>query len=93
MYNFLSAKSDDPVIAEKPYELDKRKNTAKIKVEHGSLKDKIKNLRELHKKDQKETENSETTKKGRVKEENELNDDKTEIDKSIEKSNHAKEGN
>uniref|UniRef100_A0A8D2JFA9 Bromodomain PHD finger transcription factor n=1 Tax=Varanus komodoensis TaxID=61221 RepID=A0A8D2JFA9_VARKO len=38
-------------------ELDKRKNPAKVKTEHGSLKDRIKNFREPYKKDQKESEN------------------------------------
>lgn len=91
--SFLSVKSDDAVTTEKQHELDKRKNPAKVKVEHVSLKDKIKNFREPHKKDQKETDNPETSKKDGVKEENELKDDKTEIEKYMEKSDHVKEGN
>ncbi|KAL8163588.1 UNVERIFIED_CONTAM: hypothetical protein K2H54_031045, partial [Gekko kuhli] len=84
----LPTKRDD-TISEKR-ELDKRKNPAKVKVESGSLKDKIKFFRELHKKDQKETENSETTKKGQTKEESEIKEEKAETDNNLEKSDHAK---
>lgn len=73
--------------------MDKRKNPAKVKVEHCSLKDRIKSFHEPHKKDQKETQHSETTKKSQIKEENELNEEKAEIDGHFEKSNQAKEGN
>lgn len=57
------------------------------------MKDKIKYFREPHKKDQKETENSETTKRGRTKEENEVIEAKAENGKNLEKSDHTKEGN
>lgn len=62
-----------------------------MKVEHGSSKEKIKYFREPHKKDQKETENSETTKRAQTKEENEPHEEKSEI-KHFEKSVHANEG-
>lgn len=89
--DFLLAKRDD-TISEKR-ELDKRKNSGKVKIESGSLKDKIFFFREPHKKDQKETENSETTKKGQIKEESEMKEEKAEADNNLEKSDHAKKGN
>lgn len=90
MHYFLSAKNTTPD-TEKQHELDKRKNPAKVKVEHGSFKDR-KNVREPHKKDQKETENSETTKKTRTKQENEPNEEKVEVNKDSGKSDHVEEG-
>lgn len=89
----LSAKNNTAAITEQQHELDKRKNPAKVKVEHCSLKDRIKNFHEPHKKDQKETERSETAKKSQTKEENELNEEKAENDGEFEKPDHAKEGN
>ncbi|KAF7238247.1 Nucleosome-remodeling factor subunit BPTF [Varanus komodoensis] len=87
----LPAKNDTVAIPEKHRELDKRKNPAKVKTEHGSLKDRIKNFREPYKKDQKESENAETIKKIRTKEENELKEEKAEINKHLQKPDHMKE--
>lgn len=56
------------------------------------MKDKIKNFREPHKKDQKETENFETTKKGQIKEESEMKEEKAETENNLEILDHAKKG-
>ncbi|XP_013922486.1 PREDICTED: nucleosome-remodeling factor subunit BPTF [Thamnophis sirtalis] len=90
-YRKLLLAKNNAAITEQQHELDKRKNPAKVKVEHCSLKDRIKRFHEPHKKDQKETEHSETMKKSQIKEENELNEEKAEIDGHFEKSDQVKE--
>uniref|UniRef100_A0A670ZVN3 Bromodomain PHD finger transcription factor n=1 Tax=Pseudonaja textilis TaxID=8673 RepID=A0A670ZVN3_PSETE len=68
------------LLLEQQHELDKRKNPAKVKVEHCSLKDRIKSFHEPHKKDQKEIEYSETMKKRICENDKDIKEEPMEVD-------------